>query len=96
MVVFQPGWEDGETFTCQYRLDISDWKPSEEVAYRTGHPLYVQPVVSLTNDPQSVEFIRFDSVPYVDKKDEEGNLYTYMWNDYSPPPLTVGFCCCKE
>ena len=91
MVVFQPGREHEESFTCQYRLDESDWKPSEGMAYSDEHPLYVQPVVSLTNDPPSVEFIKFDSVPYLNKRDEEGNVYTYMWNDYSPPPLTVGF-----
>ena len=96
MVVFQPGREDEENFTCQYRLDISDWKPSEGMAYSGGHPLYVYPVVSLTNDPPSVEFIKFESAPYLNKLDEDGNLYTYMWNDYSPPPLTVGFCYCKE
>ena len=90
-MVYQPGRKDEKSFTCQYRLDFSDWKPSEGIAYSTEHPLYVHPVVSLTNDPPSVEFIRFDTANYVIKKDEEGRVYTNPWSDYSPPPLTVSF-----
>ena len=90
MVVFQPGREDAESFTCQYRLYNSDWKPSEGFAYSNEHPLYVHPVVSLTKDPQSVDFIRFYNVTYLNKQDEEGNAYANMWNGYYPPPITVG------
>ena len=88
-MVYQPGKGSEELFTCQYRLDYWDWKPSEGKAYSDPHPLYVFPTLSLTIDPTMVEQIQFESVPYEDKRDETGELYDFMWNGYKPTPITV-------